>query len=87
MLTKPAHALAALLLAFPVAARADAPRAPRLKEGPATSIGGYGRQNPGCAEWTNGCVVCVMANERAQCSTPGIACTPAGVTCKRPAAP
>ena len=87
MLAKSALALAALLLALPGAALADSFLAPQLKAGPPTSIGSYGRQNPRCAEWTNGCVICVSADGRARCSTPGIACTPAGLTCKRPVGP
>jgi hypothetical protein len=68
-------------LAQPVLA--DAFRAPKLRVGAPTSIQAYGKQNPTCLEWTNGCVICVSENGRAQCSTPGIACSPAGITCKR----
>jgi hypothetical protein len=71
----------------PGVALADAFRAPALKPGTHVSVQAYGQQNPACAEWTNGCVVCVGLNGRAQCSTPGIACTPGGLTCKRQVMP
>lgn len=77
----------AILLTLPHAARADGFLAPRLKQGSVSSIQSYARQNPHCAEWTNGCVVCVATNGHAQCSTPGIACTPAGLTCRRSVEP
>ena len=64
-------------------ASADAVPAPIVTAGVAPSVQAYGRLNPACAEWTDGCVVCTSASGQAQCSTPGIACTPAGVTCKR----
>lgn len=76
-------AAAAVLTVLSQAARADSFRAPHLKAGTPLSIQAYGRQNPHCAEWTNGCVVCVAAGGHTQCSTSGIACTPAGLTCRR----
>ena len=82
-----ALACSSLLLAWSAPAWADAPRPPPLPTGPATSIQGYGRQNPACTEWTDGCVVCTATGGHAACSTPGIACTPAGLTCKRHAPP
>ena len=87
MCSKPALVAFASLLILPSAAGADGFHAPRLKQGPVTSIQSYARQNPRCAEWTNGCVVCLATNGHAQCSTPGIACTPAGLTCKRSVEP
>ncbi|MCW6508577.1 hypothetical protein [Lichenifustis flavocetrariae] len=68
-------------------ASADSFKTPALKQGSPLSIQGYGRQNPGCLEWTNGCVICASSDGHAACSTPGIACTPAGLTCKRHAKP
>ena len=68
-------------------ASADAFTAPSVTAGASPSVQAYGRRNPACAEWTDGCVVCTSASGRAQCSTPGIACTPAGLTCKRHAIP
>ena len=63
--------------------RADTFRTPALKTSAPLSIQGYGKQNPACLEWTNGCVLCSVADGRTACSTPGIACLPAGLTCKR----
>jgi hypothetical protein len=73
----------AIIAACQTQAFADAFRTPPLKTGPAVSVQGYAKQNPGCREWTNGCILCVIDDGRAQCSTPGIACVPAGITCKR----
>lgn len=64
-------------------ALADAYRTPKLKVGAPVSIQAYGRQNPACLEWTDGCVLCTSNAGVAACSTPGIACIPAGLTCKR----
>lgn len=37
-----------------------------------------------CIEWTDGCRVCVKpASGEANCSNPGIACTPRAITCSR----
>jgi hypothetical protein len=73
---------AAVLVASPVLA--DSFKAPALKQGSPVSIQGYGSQNTSCLEWTNGCVLCSNgADGHARCSTPGIACQPAGITCKR----
>ena len=74
-------ALALIVVAGP--ALADAFRTPKLKAATPVPIQAYGRQNPACLEWTDGCVLCVSSEGRAQCSTPGIACLPAGLTCKR----
>jgi hypothetical protein len=79
--------LVSLVALCPSLAMADAFRAPALKAATPVSIQAYGHQNPQCTEWTNGCVVCVAAGDQAHCSTPGIACTPGGLTCKRQAKP
>ncbi|GJE25828.1 hypothetical protein [Methylobacterium organophilum] len=41
--------------------------------------------DPSCAEWGNGCVVCQRLAEGPACSLPGIACTPATTRCLRAA--
>ena len=68
-----------------VAAWADAPRVGRMPKpgaGPA-SVMTFGRENPGCAEWTNACQICTRDDQNApQCSTPGIACTPGAMVCR-----
>ena len=78
-----------ILIALSVAApaHADSFRTPTMREGPAVSIQAYGHQNTDCVEWTNGCTVCVRGEGHPSCSTPGIACTPAGLTCKHMIAP
>ena len=76
--------LALSLAAWSGPATADAFRTPKLREGAPVPIQAYGRQNASCLEWTNGCVLCVKDETgHSNCSTPGIACTPAGLTCKR----
>lgn len=72
-----------LLIVLVAPAQADAFRTPKLKQGAPVSVQGYGAQNPACAEWTDGCVLCIRADNSTQCSTTGIACVPAGLTCKR----
>ena len=75
--------LALGLLAFGCGARADSFKAPPVHQGPAVSIQAYGKQNPECLNWTNGCVLCATDPAGlSQCSTPGIACQPRGLTCK-----
>jgi hypothetical protein len=39
--------------------------------------------DPGCAEWTDGCVVCQRTAQGLACSTPGIACTRKAQACLR----
>jgi len=49
-------------------------------------IEAYAQDNPSCLEWTNGCTICTKAETGAPaCSTPGIACQPAGIQCKKKA--
>ncbi len=82
-MTRLKYLIAAAVSALPSLAWADSYRAPPIREGRPVSIQAYGGQNPACLEWTNGCVVCVKTDGHAACSMPGIACTPAGLTCKR----
>lgn len=71
------------VLAFGSSARADLSKAPPVHENPHVSIQAYGKQNPDCLNWTNGCVLCTTdASGASQCSTPGIACQPHGLNCK-----
>lgn len=71
-----------VLLAAGGTLRADTAKTPPVHTGPKVSIQGYGKQNPRCQRWTDGCVLCSRADEATNCSTPGIACLPHGVTCK-----
>jgi hypothetical protein len=47
-------------------------------------IHAYGSANPSCLEWSDGCTTCSksQAGEPA-CSTPGIACEPGSIQCKK----
>jgi hypothetical protein len=38
---------------------------------------------PTCAEWTDGCIVCQHTDQGPACSTPGIACVPRERQCLR----
>ncbi|HZB36990.1 MAG TPA: hypothetical protein VE443_03175 [Beijerinckiaceae bacterium] len=49
----------------------------------APSTAAYGDQDKGCAEWTDGCIVCLRSEHAASCSTPGIACVRRPVECVR----
>ena len=78
-----ASILAVAMLCTASSARADSAKAPPVLEGPKVSIQAYGRQNPHCLSWTDGCVLCSTdAAGTSQCSTPGIACQPHGLHCK-----
>ena len=50
------------------------------------SLLGFGSANPQCAQWTDGCAVCMHQSEQKQavCSLPGIACQPHEIVCKAP---
>lgn len=81
-------AAALMLSAAPIWADEFPP--PPIHAGAPISVQGYGRQNPACLAWTNGCVLCVADGQGAsRCTPPGIACQPAGITCKtkKPAEP
>jgi hypothetical protein len=71
------------LLLLGASAWADSFRAPPVHLGPKISVQGYGKQNPACRAWTNGCVLCIGDGASgSRCSTTGIACQPHGITCK-----
>lgn len=51
-------------------------------EGP--SLQEFATQNPLCREWSDGCAVCARGdNGPPHCSTPGIACQPEPIRCRR----
>jgi hypothetical protein len=68
-----------LILGAVQAARADeAPSAEQL------SLQGYAAAKPSCAEWGDGCAICMRGGDGAtHCSTPGIACQPGPIVCRR----
>jgi len=75
---------ACLVLAAPTSAD-DLPEvpAPPAPEGAPGTVFSFGRENPTCGEWTNGCQICTRpAAGEMQCSTPGIACTPGPPVCR-----
>ncbi len=66
-------------------AQADSPVAAPLPPpaAPPASVFAYGKENPDCQEWTNSCQTCTRDDKGApQCSTAGIACTPALLVCR-----
>ena len=76
--------LAACLCLAGLARAADLPEAPApAPEGAPATVFSFGRDNPTCGEWTNGCQICTRpAAGEMQCSTPGIACTPGPPVCR-----
>jgi len=74
---------ACLFLAAPTRAD-DLPEVPAPPpEGAPATVFSFGRDNPTCGEWTNGCQICMRpAAGEMQCSTPGIACTPGPPVCR-----
>ncbi len=48
------------------------------------SLEGFAAQNPLCREWSDGCSICARDDKEApHCSTPGIACQPETIRCRR----
>ena len=52
----------------------------------AVSVRTFGASHDRCRAWSDGCVICraAVGGGPAQCSTPGIACTPRPVACDEP---
>ncbi len=71
-------------LATSGSAFADAPKPEPVPAPKPAGVQAYGKQNPACLEWTDGCVICVRQGEAIHCSTPGITCQPGALVCKRP---
>ena len=76
--------LAACLCLAGLARADDLPEVPTsAPEGAPATVFSFGRDNPTCGEWTNGCQICTRpAAGEMQCSTPGIACTPGAPVCR-----
>jgi hypothetical protein len=76
-------ALAMLALAFaccPV--RAEDALPPTSAE--QTSMEGFAGAAPLCLEWSDGCAICARDDANAvHCSTPGVACQPSSIICRR----
>ena len=61
---------------------------PAVASEESASMLAWGLDHAECAEWTDLCQVCARAPEGSpQCSTPGIACQPGPVLCRKPADP
>jgi hypothetical protein len=71
-------AAAAAIVIATIALAALIPALPR-NEGPSTAA--YGDSDRSCAEWSDGCVVCIRTDQGPSCSTPGIACTRSALRC------
>ena len=72
---------AAALPAFAEEAAAPAPAQEQI------AVQAWGAAHPECAEWTDLCTICARVPEGIACSTPGVACLPQPVICRRPVAP
>jgi hypothetical protein len=49
-----------------------------------TSMEGFAAAAPLCLEWSDGCAVCARDGANAaHCSTPGVACQPGEIVCRR----
>ena len=70
-----ALAIGALALAAVLIGQSAPPSGPAAPTLPAEDMA--------CAEWSNGCRVCVRRGEGTACSLPGIACTPGASACMR----
>jgi hypothetical protein len=76
-----ATSLAAALCASATLAAAD--EAP-AQAGEQASLEGFAAAAPFCLEWSDGCAVCARDdNNVAHCSTPGVACQPTAIACRR----
>ena len=65
---------------------ADEEKTPPMPAAHPVPIHAYASDNPSCLEWTDGCTICTKPElEEPHCSTPGIACQPAGIQCKKKA--
>jgi hypothetical protein len=70
--------VAAVAADAPVASTPAAPELPQAPEGASTQSG-----IPGCAVWTDRCVVCQRGGGVIACSNIGIACQPQALQCLR----
>lgn len=79
-------ALAAIVVAAALPAFAEDPvaQSPTQEQ---IAVQAWGAAHPACAEWTDLCTICARVPEGIACSTPGVACLPQSVLCRRPVAP
>ena len=75
----------ALLLGFCLSAQSAAAQTATPTKVPSdVSVLAYGAAHPECLEWTDSCRTCLRSPDgRVGCSTPGIACQPKDIVCKK----
>ena len=71
--------LSLCLVAAPAVGLADETAPPPQAQIEHNAVQAWGRYHADCAEWSDGCVACTKEG----CSTPGIACTPQEIVCRR----
>ncbi len=78
-----------LSLALPTIAAAQTAAPGENKSAPEkipsdVSVLAYGAAHPDCLEWTDSCRTCLRSPDgRVGCSTPGIACQPKDIVCRK----
>jgi hypothetical protein len=73
-----------LAASLSLAAADEAPVAPPPVSPEDLSLQGFASQNPLCLEWSDGCSICRRDDRDApHCSTPGVACQPEAIRCRR----
>ena len=81
-------ALAASLLAATLAAPPSLATRLSILESDLPAAQSWAQKNVNCLEWGDSCFVCKRGEDgKAQCSTPGIACTSNEIICKAEKAP
>lgn len=78
-------ALAAIVAAALPAFAEDPPAPTPAQE--RIAVQAWGAAHPECAEWTDLCTICARVPDGIACSTPGVACLPQPVLCRRAVAP
>jgi hypothetical protein len=75
------HAVLILCFGLPVSGAHAAAETPTPQE---RSLQGFGAQTLNCVEWSDSCSICLRDESGAMhCSTPGIACQPEAIACRR----
>ena len=75
--------VAAAQTTAPAAGQVDAPTTPALSA-QQLSLQGFGAHMETCLEWGDSCSICQRDEAGAmKCSTPGIACQPEEIVCRR----
>ncbi|QND50410.1 hypothetical protein HB780_32410 [Rhizobium lusitanum] len=84
--------IAALILPFLLlisgispAFSADAPQPATEEQARMESMKEFIQTNPDCKEFTDQCSICTLADGKAECSTPQIACVKQAYQCTAPA--